>query len=209
MTIKKFPKFIIITVLSSIVLLTAIISLFFNSNNEKSIDITSYSIYSGKVKLKEYENLESLENEMNFKLLHSNYFSNNNFVVMCIRYNNYSSEIYQVPKSAIKAYKKKLDAVTIGEFLGTINEAYAEISVLDKLGKDSKLQPAQFLGEYEILKGYPLSNGQETQLVKQPGFGSRKPAYTIAFNYNQAMYAIRGIPSQKKAKEIVDSYVIK
>lgn len=102
MLIKKSIRFLIL-------LFTIIISPIFNSDSKKS-HYTSNSIYSENIKLKNYENLESLESEINLKLLPSNYFSNNNFKFMYIKY-GLISEIYQVPKSARKDYKENIPSL--------------------------------------------------------------------------------------------------
>lgn len=225
MIIKKSPKFIIITVLSLIVLLMIIISLSFNSNYKKTNDNKiekfnsvyytnpvklnneninfEYSELEGRIQSKEYKDLESLENEINFKLLRSNYFSNNSFEVVYVKYRGIS-EIYQIPKLAGKEYKKNLDGINICGFLNYINEPYVKMTIIHN--KDTKSVPTEYMGYYEIQEGFALSNGQEIKLIKETTLNAESTKYIIVFKHNEVVYTIEKIPTLEKAKEIADSF---
>ncbi|KMT21803.1 hypothetical protein [Clostridium cylindrosporum] len=170
--------------------------------NNSDIDF-EYSQFQGKTQSKKYNNLESLENQIGFKVLHSNYFSNDNFEVVYIKDVGFS-EIYQVPKASLKSYGKDFDKIGISSFLNDITEPYVKMTIINN--KDTKGIPTEYMGYYEIQDVFSLSNGKEVQLIKEYNRTGDYERYIIVFNHNNVVYTVEYIPDLDSARNIANSF---
>lgn len=162
-----------------------------------------YSQLEGRIQSKIYNNLQSLEKQIDFKFLHSNYFSNDNFKVVYQKHSSYS-EVYQIPKEVGESYGKNFDKIGISSFLNDITEPYVKITIVNV--RDIKGIPTNYMGHYEVQAPFFLDNGKEIKLIKECNQLVDYERYIIVFNHNNVVYTVEYIPDIDSAKDIANSF---
>lgn len=151
----------------------------------------------GILKSKWYESTKKLEEQMNFKVLYSRYFSDSNSKIVYIKDAGFL-DIYRVPekvnnKDNVYAFFEKLD-----------NRPFLKMTIITDA--QEKGSPTEYLGYYRIKEPFKTESGTNVNLIEEYNEQPGNERYVIIFKNNDIVYTVENLVSIDLAKKVANSF---